>query len=469
MCFQQLAGVIPSDMEKEKPKREVLHRQAREMVYKVHQYFVNEAREMKCPTCATDNSVARTQVRTAKACGIGLRTVQKIISEGKISLNNSGTISLKSPGKHRNRSKEVTELDDFNKNVLRNKIFDMYNNGQFPTAEKLVLEMKNSIGFQGGCWSMLKILKSMGFKHRKSNDGRRFLLERSDIVAARMRFLREMHEIRQAGSSQIYYLDETWVNQNHSRSRCWKMSDGSGGLKVPIGKGSRLIVCHAGSAVSGFIPQSKLIFRSKSKCKSSDYHSEMTAAVFRKWFEEQLLPYLEVNSVIVMDNASIHSLIVDKSPCSNTRKSDIVAWLANKNIPHSSLETRAELLQLVKQNKPLCNKYEIDTIAMQHGHKVVRLPPYHCQYNPIELVWAQVKDYVASRNNTFKLCDVEKLTHEAIDSISIAAWADCVKHAERLQEEDYRREVAADSVMEPIIININETDSESTDSSEEDE
>jgi len=52
------------------------------------------------------------------------------------------------------------------------------------------------------------------------------------------------------------------------------------------------------------------------------------------------------------------------------------------------------------------------------GHEVIRLPPYHCQYNPIELIWAQVKGEVATKNTTFKLADVEKLMHEAIDSVT---------------------------------------------------
>jgi hypothetical protein len=36
---------------------------------------------------------------------------------------------------------------------------------------------------------------------------------------------------------------------------------------------------------------------------------------------------------------------------------------------------------------------------------------------------------------TFKIADTKKLAHEAIDSINILAWKDCVRHAENLQEE----------------------------------
>lgn len=39
------------------------------------------------------------------------------------------------------------------------------------------------------------------------------------------------------------------------------------------------------------------------------------------------------------------------------------------------------------------------------------------QYNPIELIWAQVIGEVATKNTTFRLADVEKLMYEAIDSV----------------------------------------------------
>ena len=105
----------------------------------------------------------------------------------------------------------------------------------------------------------------------------------------------------------------------------------------------------------------------------------------------RLVHSVEPHSVIVMDNASVHSVIDDKAPSSNTRKSDIMTWLSKRNIPHSGSQTRTELLQLVKMQQPACNTYEIDNIAREHGHRVFWLPHYHCRYNPIELIWSRVK------------------------------------------------------------------------------
>lgn len=69
-----------------------------------------------------------------------------------------------------------------------------------------------------------------------------------------MRFLRNICKLRQIKDFRpVIYLDETWVNQNHSRSYIWQNNEGIEGLKVPIGKGGRLIITHAGSSRYGFI------------------------------------------------------------------------------------------------------------------------------------------------------------------------------------------------------------------------
>lgn len=91
----------------------------------------------------------------------------------------------------------------------------------------------------------------------------------------------------------IVYIDETWVNQNHSRTMIWQNEHGTEGLKNPTGKGGRLIVCHAGYARYSFIKGSKLVFRSNTG-NTADYHSQMNAEVFKNWFI-QLLNNLESN------------------------------------------------------------------------------------------------------------------------------------------------------------------------------
>lgn len=219
----------------------------------------------------------------------------------------------------------------------------------------------------------------------------------------------------------------------------------STGLRAPSGKGGRLIVLHAGSA-EGFVDGAALVFRAKKG--AGDYHTEMDAARFQKWFVEQLLPNIKPRSVIVMDNASYHSAQVEKVPSSSSRKADIQCWLKSKSIPFSDDQLKSELLQLVKQNKHMFLAYQIDTLASAAGHEVVRLPPYHCELNPIELVWSQVKGYVASKNTDFKIDSVEKLLLEGIAGVTPQNWFRDCTHVIRLEDEAWERDGIIDSQTE---------------------
>lgn len=79
---------------------------------------------------------------------------------------------------------------------------------------------------------------------------------------------------------------------------------------------------------------------------------------------------------------------------------------------------RTQLMHLVNEHVTTADTNDVvDKIALDHGHRVVRLPPYHCQYNPIELIWVQVKGYVSKRN-TFRIADLKPLTEESIANVT---------------------------------------------------
>ena len=63
---------------------------------------------------------------------------------------------------------------------------------------------------------------------------------------------------------------------------------------------------------NGWVDGVPLVFQSKKK--TGDYHDEMTAEHFEEWFHDTLLPKLPPNSLIVMDNASYHSRMLEPVP-----------------------------------------------------------------------------------------------------------------------------------------------------------
>ena len=150
-------------------------------------------------------------------------------------------------------------------------------------------------------------------------------MERTNIVASRCRFLRAVIKEK---IEDIVWLDETWLNAGHTVSKGWTDDSTSGSMAVPIGKGSRIIILHSGTS-SGFVPNSLLEFKSK---KTGDYHEDMNQDVFLKWFKYQLLENIKKNSVIVMDNAPYHSVIIDKAPTTASRKQEIIDWLVQHDV-----------------------------------------------------------------------------------------------------------------------------------------
>ncbi|GBM76097.1 hypothetical protein AVEN_122563-1 [Araneus ventricosus] len=267
----------------------------------------------------------------------------------------------------------------------------------------------------------------------------------------------------------IYYLDETWVNAGISTTKVWQdktiksCSDArrkglSTGLKGPSGKGGRLIITHVGSE-RGFVNDAADIFSSK---KTKDYHEEMDGNHFESWFKSKLIPKLEPNSIIVMDNASYHSVKEEKLPTQSWRKKDIQEWLTNKNIPWGSDLLKLELLQIVSTVKHKFDGCRIDKIASETGHKVLRLPPYHCELNPIELIWAQVKGYIARQNQTFKLPEVKNLLLEALDKVSGNDWKNAVAHVTKIEKEFWTMDGLIEDVWEQNELTIQLSDSDST-------
>ena len=157
-----------------------------------------------------------------------------------------------------------------------------------------------------------------------------------------------------------------------------------GGIRKSSGKGNRLIILHTGSE-NGWIPGADLVFQSKKS--TGDYHDEMTAEHFEEWFHDSLMPNITPKLLIVIDNAPCHSQQLERIPTMNSTKQYMQDWLTAHEIPFPEHALKRELHALIRASNPT-QKYAVDEMAKAAGHEVVRLPPYHCELNPIELAWS---------------------------------------------------------------------------------
>lgn len=259
-----------------------------------------------------------------------------------------------------------------------------------------------------------------------------------------------------------YTLSKTWVDTKIQSSRQAFLDGLTTGLKGPTGKGRRLIISHIGSE-KGFVEGGLLMFEGKKG--SEDYHQEMNAERFEEWFRG-VLPKLQHNSIVVIDNAPYHSRKVELTPTSAWRKAQIQEWLTAKNIHFESQMVKASLLEIVGKKKDF-QKYVVDEMATEHGITLLRLPPYHCELNPIELIWAQVKGHVARNNRSYKMADITKLFQEGLNDVTAQKWSDCVAHVIKEEEKMFKLDNLIDVVTDRLIINVSGDDEESSDSGSE--
>lgn len=245
------------------------------------------------------------------------------------------------PGKVKPNAKgkrtRIQIYDEFTLSAIRKKVHTFFRANDPPTVKKVCDAVNEDLTLPNFTYrTLLRVMHDLGFVY-KTRSRNSMLIERDDIVLWRRRYLREIRRLV-AEKKPVYYLDETWLNAGHTKSRVWQdttvkckrdafLNGLTTGLKQPTGKGGRLIVVHAGNE-DGFVNNAGLVFRAKKG--TGDYHEEMDGPRFEKWFKEQLLPNIKPNSTIVIDNAPYHTVKTEKIPNTSTRKPAIQAWLTSK-------------------------------------------------------------------------------------------------------------------------------------------
>ncbi|XP_026819006.1 uncharacterized protein LOC113557639 [Rhopalosiphum maidis] len=374
----------------------------------------------------------------SKTTGIEYHTVRKTIAEYKT------TKSVKSPNRKRQKPGVVDKIDDFDKNAIRRKVHSFWLNREIPTLQKILIAINEDETMPNLKETSLRIiLKSLKFKFtkRKRNS---ILTERRDLVNWRRNYLSSIRRFREE-ERPIYYLDETWINTGDCANKVWVdqtvtshrmafLKGLSTGAPNPTGKGKRLIVLHIGS-VDSFVRGGLLCFESKKN--TSDYHDEVNGQTFKEWFEE-ILPLLKDNAVVVLDNAPYHSVKSERVPTMSWKKADIVNWLHSKGEEADpSMLIKSDLMDIVNRLKTKYNSYVIDDIAKEARKTILRLPPYHCELNPIELVWSK------------------HLLHQAIDRVTPEDWQNFISHVKTEKQKIWSVDFICDELTDELQLNPN--------------
>lgn len=90
--------------------------------------------------------------------------------------------------------------------------------------------------------------------------------------------------------------------------------------------------------------------------------------------------------------------------------------------------------QLLRFVPKVEKQYVCDLMIERYNCHCLRLPPYHCEYNPIEKVWARGKGEVARANVTFNLGEAKRILEETIiTKCGVEYWRKLEAHCLELE------------------------------------
>ena len=141
-------------------------------------------------------------------------------------------------------------------------------------------------------------------------------------------------------------------------------------------------------------------------------------------------------------------------------------WLIAHNIEFPERSLNRELLALIRRSNPQ-PKYVVDEMAKTFGHEVVCLPPYHCELNPIERCWSQVKGYIKKHNTKFTLAAVKELTYKGFSEVGPEQWKKTVQHVRNKVDHFWIADNLQEEYVEEFIIHVGGESDESTDEEQE--
>ena len=401
--------------------------------------------------------------RAAAYLNISERTVYKY-------MRTEGLVDTPSKKRKKTTERKFGKIDDFTKDLVRRILYDFYDKNVIPSLNEIHREVVNRTSgtdyeFPYKLSTLRDILIGLGFKYKLLKNKRRILVEKTQFKEWRLRYLDTVEEARRNGRP-LVYLDETWFNVNDVKKKGWSDDSIRTTSRQPLGKGERIIITAAVREV-GWIPNSLDVMRTNTT-GHSDYHKDMNAQKFEEWLQDDLIPNLPANAVVVYDNASYHTRIKGKIPRKSWRNADIEDWLErNTSYKKGDVMFKKDMLKLVEDSH-IKQTYAVDEMLKEKGFLPVRLPPYHCHLNPIELVWSSLKRRTRSANVDWKGKAVKELLQRIGDQIETSVFSNSFSHVEKVEHREKVRDLRTENDMHNshngrMIISIEEEDSEEED------
>lgn len=288
-------------------------------------------------------------------------------------------------------------------------------------------------------------LDRMGFSYSRTRKKNRSLREKLYVREQRHSYLYHIRKLRNPGYQPVY-SDESFLHHYHGHQFSWFDKTEDDYSERPSGKGGRWCFIHA-MLRTGLISDTCRIFEAEKN--SGDYHDMFDAQHFQEWRMNQLMPNLPEKSVIVTDRASFHLVPEEQIIPASMRKSELQAWLTEKEIPWEEHWLKSQLIGQV--NASVEKTPVVQKIAEQKGHKVLLLPVHHPELNPIETIWAIVKNECGKLlRQGIRFKEVRMHSEKAFDRITSETCKGLYDKIQKREEEYRIADIESDSMDEDI-------------------
>ena len=396
-----------------------------EMVEAVVRLKKHHDEERKSGKVVSTKDAAR---RTADALGIGIATVKRIMAQYKKDGDEVVVRIKERPGR------PPSSICPIAQPIVREFIRTENLGGRRVSIDRVCKFMNSKHGIDIPKMTLWRALNRWGFNH---GEGRRrnSLKEQDRVILARREYLRAKLANRNPDGTlkrPEVYLDETYINKNHSCRFTWYLKEDGPLVNKPSGVGPRFILVHA-ITENGWVDGAELVFEAKKR--TGDYHGQMNWDNFSTWFKKQLLPNVPPRAIIILDNARYHNVLdSDVVPNKSSKKDQLRAWLTRNGYPWREDMLKSELLELCTRLAP-APEFKLDQIAEQNGISILRTPPYHPELQPIETCWAVLKNHMAD-NCDFTMVGLRKRLPEAFAKVTASTCKGIISKVFK-QEERY--------------------------------
>jgi len=318
--------------------------------------------------------------RTANYTGVGRRQVVEIIKHFK---DTGNVLPSTIAG---NRTVHRTNIPPTIEEYIRQFIFGKHLKGEVCNSNHIQDILKEILKRELPLRTIQNHLDRMGFSYSRTRKKTRSLREKLYVRQQRHSYLYNIRNLRNLGYK-LVYLDESFLHHYHGLQFSWFSETEGDYLERPAGKGRRWCFIHA-MLQTGLIANALYIFEAKNS--TGDYHNMFNAQHFQEWWMNQLMPNLPDKSVVVIDRATFHLVPEEQIIPAAMKKIELQTWLTQKQVPWEEHWLKPQLIEQVDASidkTPIVQK-----LAEQKGHKILLLPVHHPELNPIETIWAIVKN-----------------------------------------------------------------------------